>query len=621
MLSAMAKSPSLVTAKEEMLRRIRGLEATNFDLRELNEDLEEENQDLRGRNELYRLKDDRVEFIFNAFRSHADGEEILNRLKSGHSYDEIAQWLGGPPVPQISRLSPISDQKLAEVVRRFHEASDIDPRQGDRDIHRWTSVTSEGPLVRHLLALYFSWVHPAHMLFDEAMFMTNFDHGRATLCSPGLVNAICATACQLFDGNSDMTAKTLGDLFLEETLQHLNTESTNLLTTIQAFAVLFLCGWGAGEGAKASPYLRLAVESLNTVAAEGLPNGAVEISVWGIQTLNTAWAGLTYQKPFAPASPHAIVFRNIDLDRSDADWRDYRQPEDLGRKTGQPSFALRTAFERAKLYRIVHETINICCGSRGRITASSVLQVYRRFLEWEKELPPALANVGQGGGSAMPHVSLLHMEYSTAVINLFRPLIEYPEFSEPTHTDLRSLCLHAAQSGFERAGKTHALYGSRHQPPIHSLCLLHLSDLMLRLKPPQQNPFEIMHFCTASLQEASAGFTVCAIFLQMFRQAVHEYGLTPPQETEERGGPRKTFAPYDLLNACTRLTYAQPAEMIASRIDPAMGHDFAREWQQLIGDVHRDKPDRHGQGDSGGGSSSSSSGDLKYMQINALLNE
>jgi len=56
---------------------------------------------------------------------------------------------------------------------------------------------------------------------------------------------------------------------------------------LQAYSIAFLVGMCDADGTKAAAYLRLATECLNSVSTLGLAAEAVDLSTWGIQTLNT----------------------------------------------------------------------------------------------------------------------------------------------------------------------------------------------------------------------------------------------------------------------------------------------------------------------------------------------
>ena len=85
----------------------------------------------------------------------------------------------------------------------------------------------------------------------------------------------------------------------------------------------------------------------------------------------------------------------------------YTQPGDSDKELGfqdaedRKSFAILTARESAKLYRIVHGCILVYCGIRGKISADSILDIYQRYTRWKDDLPPDLRSVS---GQPLPHV-------------------------------------------------------------------------------------------------------------------------------------------------------------------------------------------------------------------------
>ncbi|KAL4869719.1 fungal-specific transcription factor domain-containing protein [Aspergillus spectabilis] len=61
----------------------------------------------------------------------------------------------------------------------------------------WTTVTTDGDLVSHLVSLYFTWDYPFYVFLDRDVFLKHMVSGDTTseLCSPFLVNALLANAC------------------------------------------------------------------------------------------------------------------------------------------------------------------------------------------------------------------------------------------------------------------------------------------------------------------------------------------------------------------------------------------------------------------------------------------
>ena len=243
--------------------------------------LEEENDSLEEKNEW-------IEAIMNSLKRDSQGPEIIRRLKSGETHQDIAEWLGRPITPNTEALSPVSEFQLSRAIERYHRdlVENHDPRY-------WTNVTNDPILIEHLVALYLTWVHPAHMLFDEAHFMEAFKACSDTYCSSPLVNAICAMSCHLLHGvwenepDSGSGMESLGNQFLHETKALMTTPDYSKMTVIQTYGILFLIELGSGQGLIATSHLRLATESLVAKCNPEQSSESSEVASWGLLTLHT----------------------------------------------------------------------------------------------------------------------------------------------------------------------------------------------------------------------------------------------------------------------------------------------------------------------------------------------
>lgn len=74
-----------------------------------------------------------------------------------------------------------------------------------------------------------------------------------------------------------------------------------------------------------------------------------------------------------------------------------------------------TATEQAKLLQIAHENIRVYCGSRGKVTASHVLDLYESYIIWRDDLPSEIRNAGE---QSLPHVIMLQYDQSFSVTAL-----------------------------------------------------------------------------------------------------------------------------------------------------------------------------------------------------------
>jgi len=262
------------TAKEQMIREIQRLQRKN-------EYLEEENDTLGVKNEW-------IEAIITSLKRDSQGPEIIRRLKRGETHQAIAEWLGRPLTPNTQALSSGSELKLSRAIERYHRdlVDNQDPRY-------WTNVTNDALLIEHLVALYLTWIHPAHMLFDETHFMESFQECSDTYCSSTLVNAICAMSCHLLHGiwedepDSQTGMESLGRQFLDEAKALLVVSEYTKMTVIQTYAIMFLVELGSGHGLVASSYLRLATESVVAKKKPEQSSESSEVATWGLLTLHT----------------------------------------------------------------------------------------------------------------------------------------------------------------------------------------------------------------------------------------------------------------------------------------------------------------------------------------------
>lgn len=245
-----------------------------------NEDLQEQKDTLVEENAL-------VEQIMSSLKEDGQYVEIINRLKRGESHQAIAEWLGRPMMMR-PELSPQASDRFNEAVQSYHRdlVENKDPRF-------WTNVTQDTALIEHLISLYFIWFHPSHMVFDEERFTTSFKNCVDVYCSPALVNVLCATSCsllhELWDAkvNLEDAISSLRTSFMNEARIHLKAAERKTMTTLQTYAVMFLCELTMGNGLKATSYLRLATETLITKRETEQVLKSHEISSWGILTLNT----------------------------------------------------------------------------------------------------------------------------------------------------------------------------------------------------------------------------------------------------------------------------------------------------------------------------------------------
>ncbi|KAF2835215.1 hypothetical protein M501DRAFT_1019993 [Patellaria atrata CBS 101060] len=569
-------------AKEEMLRRIK--------------DLEQKNTSLQGS---LREKEQWIESFVKTLREREESHGQTQEL----SYKNIVNWLGRPPLKKTLPESPFLEKPFLE--KPFLDKSADQSRASDRepsikkqrepplsyfsDLNmdgkdQWTMVTPNKQLVHHLMALYFTWIYPTHMLFSEKHFMSSFGDKDQQYCTSAMVNVMCAMGCTLLvdQGGDAIDREALGMRFTEEAQLEITKENIQSLTYSTTYAILFLVELSSGQARKAASHLRLAVESLQEVDRDRYSTEAVEITSWGIHTLNTAWAAFTYQKPAAPISPHALVFSNVSMDQKDAYWQPYRFPSDNALQEVQ-SHAIETAKHYATLNQVIHETINIYCGSRNRVSGRSIIDLYRRYINWEATLPPALAMDDPSNTESLPHIYFLHMVYQVALCHLFRPLVKSKHMSPQSIAHLRNLILESAQKGLRIFQRSRQLFSNRYQTPFQAFCIVHLCETILAIGNERRGEREaVIRLCLESLGEALEGFHFVGALQAMFCQTVEDLNLELPENLSELMRGRTEYGPEELLDACERVTYAQPVDILLGRLDASISEQLEHNWQRFI---------------------------------------
>ncbi|KAI9704773.1 MAG: hypothetical protein M1836_006553 [Candelina mexicana] len=558
-----------------------------------------------------------IEQILAVLVSNGHGSEVIQRLRNGESYRAIAQSLGAET--ENMSLSPTAEQNLSEALMDY----DLDSAgsAGDRDsesglIHGrdWTRVTSNESLVDHLVALYFTWVHPLHMIFSENHFMASYGTKSNLYCSPALVNAICAMGCHVYDPEGDegteleMDPLVLGEKFMDEARSLIRPEIYHRMATIQTFAIMFMVDLASGKGSRASTYIRLAAENLNARLEIQYCTEALEIAKWGIYSMNVGWSSVTCQIPNISGMPSNHVFDNVRMDMHDQLWRFYRRTGDFSGPE-RSSSAMQTAAEFAKLSLLMHEHINYYYDSHGtKFTARKILEQYENYLSWREALPEELADVSSEG-QALPHVLSLHIRYFAALVVLFRPLLAIKKLSTGTRRHIEDVTIENAQFGVELLKIYRTQYSCRYQPALQNFSLLHLCDILVRYGPAPTNT-EAVSFCLEVLKEAAddrGGFAVCGPLQETFRQTAIECGVPLPDNIRELMGPAD-YGFDDILDACTRHTYAQPVDQIVENVCATFDEDFSEEWRKLI--ENRSSQEMRVNTDTG-----------RYMQIDSLLND
>lgn len=281
----------------------------NVDLQNHNREIRDDAYTLDTDNKSLREEGAWQKTILKTIGRNGHDREIISKLRSGDSHQSIAEWLYHEnPLFAQGLETPTTHRRLIDVVKLYEMQCQQDdglarqsPSSSEAGIP-WTKVTMSQRLIGHLFDLYFTWVHPVHMLFSESDFRHDFKRDMHTNCSASLVNSICAMGCNLLDSEdvgdrrNSIDAATLRDGFMDEARATLHPGSYSYMTSVQALAVMFLVELSSGKARKAIGYLRSAVESVKNGHGRQLSEEASDITVWGLHTLNTYVEGNSHSR-------------------------------------------------------------------------------------------------------------------------------------------------------------------------------------------------------------------------------------------------------------------------------------------------------------------------------------
>lgn len=262
----------------------------NTEMAEVATSLQDKNKDLQETSDLQTM-------ILDTISHNGHEQEIVKRLRAGDSYHSIADWLYEQQSISSSMQSlPAPQHSLIDVVKSLerHHASDGLSRRDNPT----ASDISNQKLIGHLFDLYFTWVHPVHMIFSELEFKHSFQTNDEKYCSSSMVNAICAMACHLLGSeeletlseeletlSEEVDVSILREGFMAEARNYLVPKLYFRMTTIQTLAIMYLVDLGSGKVRRAMGYLRSAIENMTQYNDDQQSADAREICVWGIEAL------------------------------------------------------------------------------------------------------------------------------------------------------------------------------------------------------------------------------------------------------------------------------------------------------------------------------------------------
>ena len=289
----------------------------------------------------------------------------------------------------------------------------------------WTTVTADEKLIKHLLHLYFTWTHPFFALFSEELFWHGFDSTRLKYCSPILVNAVLALACNFSDRPEGLSnpcyPESAGTQFFAEAERLVADNGQSCLTTIQAFGVMSIREAMNGHYSSAWGYVARMMAMLDElglhIPCNGLTNAEAEarkITFWGCYVLGNAWAICDGHRSALP--PDDIwIERSVSREATFESriWKPYSDenaPEKWS-QFEQPGSTYSLLLQSILLSEIVNDTVRTFSHPvDGFSSRKQQLQQLRdRFQEWLQALPENLRV--RHNAPSLPHVLTLQQVY------------------------------------------------------------------------------------------------------------------------------------------------------------------------------------------------------------------
>ncbi|KAI9790435.1 MAG: hypothetical protein M1835_000964 [Candelina submexicana] len=434
--------------------------------------------------------------IVAALRTSCDSKvsDILHQLRADEDLEVIAKSVGqsvrSVAAPELMSLEGDLSNLLGKPgtatggeTRHFGLTSSLSlapegddtPQRAHAPTESWTRVTQDSELVGHLMGLYFSWLHPFFTLFSSECFLHDMACGRIKYCSPLLVNALLALACNYSDRsvvrtNQNDTAPT-GDAFFAEAKRLLNEDDRTTMTTVQALAIMGLREASCGRDSSSFQYsgrcarmaLELGLHLSDHSRMQMFSRTELEvrkISFWGCFVLDNACSLSVGRVPQIPRAAITIEKPTIVEPLESKLWTPYIDKDRTVRDDlEQPGRSQSFVQHFCTLSEILNDIAYMFYAPRERFTSKRLLGFFGR--------PSA-------------QLLSLHMYYHTALLHLFRPFSKVQLLDSNVRP--RQICSQSAEAISSLMVIYRELYGLRRSTPtithfVMTASTIHLLDL------------------------------------------------------------------------------------------------------------------------------------------------
>ena len=180
---------------------------------------------------------------------------------------------------------------------------------------------------------------------------------------------------------------------------------------------------------------------------------------------------------------------------------------------------------------------------------------------------------------AHPLTGSLSIQYYTALVQLFQPLLSLEQTPRETFEAINDLLLKHAKQGLALLVQYRKEYSVFYQSPLQLFGLVHICDAIVSHDAHGDDTSDTVRFCIKSLEDAKSGYPVAGPLQRMFANTLSDCNISLPNDLERLIGPPHRYQLEDLLNACSRPSYRPPIAQLLPNFEATLAQDFMDEWQ------------------------------------------
>ncbi|OTB00138.1 hypothetical protein M426DRAFT_324544 [Hypoxylon sp. CI-4A] len=318
-------------------------------------------------------------------------------------------------------------------LKPYHAAQNVDPSFSDVMVSKWTTVSTDEPLMRRLMNHYVMFQHPWTAGFHMDYFLKDMAAGRTRFCSSLLVNAVLAASCHMYrdfpDRNRYWLPRTLGYQFSAEAKRLWEIECRKKvvkLTTVQAAVVLNIVSILTAMDKVGTSYMLQAAAmatsmdlfSANTGTRDKRARKARAFTAWGLFCWQ-AWQRFYFTLPPLIPDPPAYPLPDPQVDPEFYGEVRIRYPGSQNVYPIHLGHIIKANFELRKLMNDMASEL-FEEGKPPRVTVEKTLECKSRMDNWLANLPEPLTPTK----AVFPDHFKMHLEYYGNIILLVRFLIQ-----------------------------------------------------------------------------------------------------------------------------------------------------------------------------------------------------